>query len=84
MLPIQQYAYEVRVYYGEDEVASGNTTNAVASLSFKHQNSHTSIIFTISITVIDIYGQRSNSTVTKKTIEYDTSMVPSKHICMHA
>ena len=70
MLPIQQYAYEVRAYSDEDEVASENTTNARAALSFKHLNSHTNMTFTISITVTDIHGQRSNATTTKKTINF--------------
>ena len=81
MLPIQHYVYiyEVRVYYGEDEVASENTTN-VTTLSFKHLSNHTNMTFTISITVIDIHGQRSNATVSRKTILYiesNPSMIPS-------
>ena len=76
MLPIQHYVhiYEVRVYTGEDdEVASENATN-VTTLSFKHLNSYENVTFTISITVIDIYGQRSNATVTKKTIDSEPDM----------
>ena len=74
MLPIQRYAYmyEVIVYSGKDEVASEKTNN-VTTFSFKHLNNHLNVTFTINITVIDIYGQRSNSTVTVKTITVNFS-----------
>ena len=74
MLPIQQYTYIVRVYSDKDdsEVASENTANAEATLSFKHLNSHTNmtVTFTIGITVTDIHRQRSNATIIKKTINF--------------
>ena len=58
--------YDVRISI-EDEVISHkiyNTTNFL----FEHSDYHLSFTFNISITVIDIEGQRSNSTVITKTI----------------
>ena len=59
--------YDVRIS-NEDEVISHkiyNTTNFL----FEHSDYHLSFTFNISITVIDIEGLRSNSTVITKTID---------------
>ena len=78
MLPNQRY--EVIVNSGEVEVAS-KITNNETTFSFKHSNNQSNVTFTISITVIDIYEQRSNPTVLvivktfntgKFTVSYDS------------
>ena len=77
--------YDVRIS-NEDEVISHkiyNTTNFL----FEHSDYHLSFTFNISITVIDIEGQRSNSTVITKTIGMQniTSSKCMLHIqCMQA
>ena len=76
--------YDVRIS-NEDEVISHkiyNTTNFI----FEHSDYHLSFTFNISITVIDIKGQRSNSTVITKTIDIQ-NITTSKcmlHIQLHA
>ena len=70
--------YEV-IISNEDEVISHrnyNTTNFLFEISDYHLSSST---FTINITVIDVKGQRSNSTVITKTIDIQ-NMISSK--CM--
>ena len=58
--------YDVRIS-NEDEVISHKICNTTNFL-FEHSDYHLSFTFNISITVIDIKGQRSNSTVITKTI----------------
>ena len=58
--------YDVRISNKDEVISHGiyNTTNFL----FEHSDYHLSFTFNISITVIDIEGQRSNSTVITKTI----------------
>ena len=64
--------YDVRIS-NEDEVISYKIYNTINFL-FEHLNYHLSFTFNISITVIDIEGQRSNSTVITKTISIQLHM----------
>ena len=69
--------YEV-IISNEDEIISHkiyNTTNFL----FEHLDYQFNSTFTISITVISIKGQRSNSTVTTKTIGIQ-NMISSKYM----
>ena len=65
MLPVQHY--HVRIISSEGEVISEQSNNAT-TLMFKHLDNQVNITFTVDITVIDIKGLRSTSSVTLKTI----------------
>ena len=65
MLPVQHY--HVRIISSEGEVIS-ETNNNATTLMFKHLDNQVKIIFTVNITVIDIKGLRSASSVALKTI----------------
>ena len=77
--------YDVRIS-NEDEVISHKTYNTTNFL-FEHSDYHLSFTFNISITVVDIEGQRSNSTVITKIIGIqDTSnkcMLRTQYIIMY-
>ena len=65
MLPVQHY--HVRIISSEGEVIS-ETNNNATTLMFKHLDNQVNITFTVNITVIDIKGLRSASSVALKTI----------------
>ena len=76
MLPVQYY--HVRINSSEGEVIlepSDNTTTLV----FKHLDNQVNITFTVNITVVDIKGLRSASSVALKTISgkynYDNCVI---------
>ena len=65
MLPVQHY--HVRIISSEGEVISVQNDNAI-TLMFKHLESNLNITFTVNITVVDIKGLKSASSVVMKTI----------------
>ncbi len=74
--------YNVRIS-NEDEVISHgiyNTTNFL----FEHSDYHLSFMFNISITFVDIEGQRSNSTVITKTIGIQNITSSKCLLCIHS
>ena len=74
--------YDVRIS-NEDEVISHkiyNTTNFL----FEYSDYHLSFTFNISITVIDIEGQRSNSIVITKTIGIQNIIFSKCVLCIHS
>ena len=64
MLAIKHY--DVRINSSKGEVLSEKVDNT--TVTFDHLDNHSTITYTVSITVVDIKGQRSNSTVTEMTI----------------
>ena len=70
MLPVQYY--HVRIISSDVEVISEASNNATA-LIFTHSDNQVNITFTVNITVVDIKGLRSASSVAMKTIsgKYD-------------
>ena len=64
MLEIQYY--DVGITSSEGEIASRRIDSATA-FSFEYLDNHSNIEFTVNITVFDIKGQNSNSTVIVKT-----------------
>ena len=69
--------YDVRVS-NKDEVISQNIYNAT-NFIFEHSEYHLHFTLNINITVIDIKGQRSNSTIITKTIGIQ-NIVSSKYM----
>ena len=65
MLPVQHY--HVRIISSEGEIISAQNDNAT-TLMFEHLDNQVNITFTVNITVIDIKGLRSASSVVMKTI----------------
>ena len=65
MLPFQHY--HVRIISSEGEIISAQIENAT-TLMFKHLENQLNIVFTVNITVVDIQGLRSASSVSTKTI----------------
>ena len=65
MLPVQYY--HVTINSSEGEVISEPSDNTT-TLMFKHLDNHLNITFTVNITVVDIKGLRSASSVVMKTI----------------
>ena len=65
MLPVQHY--HVRIISSEGEIISAQNDNAT-TLIFKHLENQLNITFTVNITVVDIKGLRSASSVVIKTI----------------
>lgn len=66
MLPIEYY--DVRISYSENVVVSGRTNSTTVSLNLVDDYSRS---VTVNITVVDVKGQRSKSTVTTYTITID-------------
>ena len=58
--------YDVQIYSGEGEVLSEKTDNT--TILFDHLDNHTRITYTVNITVVDIKEQRSDASVTNRTI----------------
>ena len=71
--------YDVRIS-NKDEVISQNIYNTTNFL-FEHSEYHLSFTLIISITVIDIKGQRSNSTIINKTIGVISSKYNFINVC---
>ena len=67
MLPVQHY--HVRIISSEGEIISEQNDNVTTlDLMFKHLKNQLNITFTVNITVVDIKGLRSASSVATKTI----------------
>ena len=64
MLAIKHY--DVRINSSKGEVLSEKVDNT--TVIFDHLDYHSTITYTVSITVVDIKGQRSIPTVTETTI----------------
>ena len=65
MLPVQHY--HVRIVSSEGEIILAQKDNAT-TLMLKCLDNHLNITFTVNITVVDIKGLRSASSVVMKTI----------------
>ena len=65
MLPVQHY--HVRIISSEGEIISAQNDNAT-TLMLKCLDNHLNITFIVNITVVDIKGLRSASSVALKTI----------------
>ena len=65
MLPVQYY--DVKIISSDGEIISMQNDNAT-TLMFEHLENQSNITFTVNITVIDIKGLRSASSVVVKTI----------------
>ena len=76
MLAIKHY--DVRMNSSKGEVLSENISTT--SVVFDHLDNHSTITYTVSITVVDIKGQRSNSTVTDMTIGIQNITLSSKQL----
>ena len=53
--------YDVKINSTEREIVSEIIHNKT-TLSFEYSNNHSSITFRVNVTVVDVKGQRSNST----------------------
>ena len=69
MLPIEHYDVRINSSKGEVKEAIVNET----TLIYEDMDKDSKITYTVNITVVDINGQRSNSTVTEKTVRDTTS-----------
>ena len=80
MLPIRHY--DVRIYSDEGEIiASGITEITSITLSIKHMNDYSNTTFTgnVTVTVVDIEGQRSTTTSVTVMTNATQSMNSSKY-----
>ena len=59
MLPIDYY--DVRINSTEHEIVSERIHDKT-TFPFEYSNNHSSITFRVNITIVDVKGQRSNST----------------------
>ena len=67
MLPVQYY--HVRIISSEGEIISEQNDNVTTlDLMFQHLENQLNIVFLVNITVVDIKGLRSASSVSTKTI----------------
>ena len=74
MLAIKHY--DVRINSSKGEVLSEKTDNT--TVIFDHLDNHLTITYTVSITVVDIKGQRSIPTVIEMTIGMENITISSK------
>ena len=79
MLAIKHY--DVRINSSKGEVLSQkvDTTTVVVD----HLDNHSTITYTVSITVVDIKGQRSAPTVTEMTIGMQNIIISNKQLHIH-
>ena len=64
--------YDVRISSSDGEMMlERNESDNAATFMFDHVDNHSIITFKINITVIDINGQRSNSSVVARSIYYN-------------
>ena len=76
MLAIKHY--DVRISSSKGEVLSEK--NDSTTVIFDHLDNHSTITYTVSITVVDIKGQRSIPTVTEMTIGIQNVPICSKQL----
>ena len=75
--------YDVRISSSDSEIMLERTEPDYATtVMFDYVGSHSIITFKINITVIDINGQRSNSTVVERSIYNMTNIRSSKFIAI--
>ena len=72
--------YDVRISSSKGEVLLEKINNT--TILFDHLDNHSTITYTVSITVVDIKGQRSIPTVTETTIGMQNTTIPSKQLHM--
>ena len=82
MLAIKHY--DVRINSSKGEVLSEKVDNT--TVIFDHLDNHSTITYTVSITVVDIKGQRSIPTVTEMTIGMNNITISGKqlHYYLHS
>ena len=81
MLAIKHY--DVRINFSKSEVLSEKIDNT--TVVFDHLDNHSTITYTVSITVVDIKEQRSIPTVTETTIGMQNITISGKqHTLLYA
>ena len=76
--------YDVRISSSDGEMMLERTEpDHVITFMFDYVGSHSIIIFKINITVTDINGQRSNSSVVERSIYNMPNIRSSKFMAMH-
>ena len=76
--------YDVRISSSDGEMMLERTEPDYAiTFMFDHMDDHLINIFKINITVIDINGQRSNSSVVERSISYMPNIRSSKFIASY-
>ena len=82
MLAIKHY--DVRIYSDEGEiVASGITEITSITLSIKHMNDYSTFTGNVTITVVDVEGQRSTTTSVIVMINVTQNMNSSKYTTIY-
>ena len=76
MLTIKHY--DLRINSSKGEVLSEKIDNT--TVLFDHLDNHSTIAYTVSITVVDIKGQRSIPAVTEMTIDIQNITISSKQL----
>ena len=76
MLAIKHY--DVRINSSKGEVLSEKIESTI--VIFDHLDNHSTITYTVSITVVDIKGQKSIPTVTETTIGIQNITISSKQL----
>ena len=76
--------YDVRISSSDDDIMLERTVpdNAI-TVTFDYMADHSIITLKINITVVDINGQRSESSVTVRNISDMSNIIYSKYLCMH-
>ena len=70
--------YDVRINSSKGEVLSEKVDNT--TVVFDHLDNHSTITYTVSITVVDIKGQRSIPTVNEMTIGMNNITISGKQL----
>ena len=70
--------YDVRISSSKGDLPLEEIDNT--TVIFDHLDNHSTITYTVSITVVDIKGQRSIPTVTETTIGVQNTTIPSKQL----
>ena len=76
MLAIKHYDVRINSSKGEVLLENISTTSVV----FDHLDDHSTITYTVSITVVDIKGQKSAPTVTEMTIGMQNIIISNKQL----
>ena len=74
--------YDVRISFSDDDIMLERTvTDNAITVTFYNTADHSIITLKINITVVDINGQRSESSVTMRNISDMSNIIHSKYIC---
>ena len=65
--------YDFRISSNEIVIVSGRTNDT--TISFEHSDNNSRIVFIVNVTVVDIKGQRSVSTIAEKIIGMQNMIV---------